>query len=111
MTKRRHPQLRDEPRFRAWAESAVRGLDDSATMVGIFGDQNRGARLEFALQIGHCILEEKPIVLCVPEGVRLPEKLVQVAAAIARYNPALGPAALHEALKAALERIDHPVRQ
>lgn len=71
-----------------WARGAVHGLDESAIFVGIFDDRPMDAtRIEFTLQIGHALLTEKPIVLTVPHGMRIPPKLEAVADRIVRYDP------------------------
>jgi hypothetical protein len=98
-------KLRDEAEFLKWAELATRGLDQSNVMFGVLnGEGTKGARHEFALQIGHCLLEGKPILLLVPRGANLPPKLEAAATVIEYFDPAL-PASAEQASKRALERL------
>lgn len=72
----------------AWAKGALHGLDQSAAFVGVLDNHPLDAtRIEFTLQLGHALLNEKPIILTVPHGVALPAKLEAVADAVVRYNP------------------------
>jgi len=72
----------------AWARSAVHGVDQSAVFVGVLdGSPLDVGRIEFTLQLGHALLNKKPIVLTVPHGVDLPPKLVAVADCVVRYDP------------------------
>lgn len=71
-----------------WAKRAIHGLDESAAFVGVLDKGALSAtRIEFTLQLGHALLNEKPIILTVPHGVALPVKLEAVADAVVRYNP------------------------
>jgi hypothetical protein len=72
-----------------WAERALHGLDESEVFVGVLDEQplDQG-RIEFTLQLGHALLTDKPIVLPVPIGVQIPEKLRAVADQIVYYDPA-----------------------
>ena len=72
----------------SWARRAMHGLDDSACFVGILDDHPMtAARVEFTLQVGHCVLTGKPIIIPVPFNVEVPEKLRLVADRIVRYDP------------------------
>lgn len=83
----RDPREAERRAFLKAAQQAVSGLDKSTCMVGLFDDQvNRPERWEFALQIGHCLLTGKPLILIVPEGVVLPDKLHEVATLVERYR-------------------------
>jgi hypothetical protein len=71
-----------------WAGRALKGLDESHVFVGILDDKPLSvARVEFLIQIGHAILNDKTLVFPVPHGVEVPKKLEAVADAIIRYNP------------------------
>jgi hypothetical protein len=71
----------------AWGRRALRGLDESAVYVGVLGEQPLSAwRIEFTLQLGHALLTEKPIILTVPAGTELPDKLRQIADRVVVYN-------------------------
>ena len=75
----------------AWGRRALRGLDKSAVYVGVLNDAPlSAARVEFTLQLGHALLTEKPIILTVPSGVRLPDKLRAIADRVVFYNPGDG---------------------
>jgi hypothetical protein len=103
MAKRR---LASEPKFVKWAEQAVKGLDDSATMLAVWnGDRlGKGPRFEFELQIGHCLCEGKPIVIVCEDGTAIPPKLAQVAAAVEYYAPG-HEAGMMAAVKRALAKV------
>jgi len=71
-----------------WAGRSLKGLDESHVFVGIMdGKPLDVARVEFLIQLGHAILNDKPLVFPVPHGMELPKKLEAVADAIIRYNP------------------------
>lgn len=70
-----------------WGRRALRGLDDSAVYVGVLSDKPlSAARVEFTLQLGHALLTGKPIILTVPSGTEIPEKLRQIADRVVVYN-------------------------
>lgn len=78
-----------EQQLVTWARNNIRGLDDAAAFVGIMDDRPMDAgRAEFTLQLGHCLLTDKPIIISVPHGVTVPAKLQRVADRIVRYDPA-----------------------
>lgn len=95
--------LEDREAFLEWAEEAVGGLKTSAVMLALLDGEDTYARMEFALQIGHCILSEKPILVVAARGTRIPEKLRTVATVIVEYDPENFEAA-QPALAAALRR-------
>lgn len=71
----------------AWARRAVHGLDESEAYIGILNDQPLNtARIEFMLQFAHALLLEKPIVLCVPIGTRIPDKMRMIADHVIEYS-------------------------
>jgi hypothetical protein len=71
-----------------WAGRALKGLDESHVFVGILDNKSLSvARVEFLIQVGHAIMNDKTLVFPVPHGVELPKKLEAVADAIIRYNP------------------------
>jgi hypothetical protein len=70
-----------------WGRRALRGLDESAVYVGVLSDQPlSAARIEFTLQLGHALLTDKPIILTVPSGTQIPDKLRQIADRVVVYN-------------------------
>jgi len=66
-----------DPAFLAFAKRATAGIDDSGLMLGIVTDGGRGSLqwFAFALQIGVCLLDGKPLLLVAPIGTAIPEKL------------------------------------
>jgi hypothetical protein len=71
-----------------FAKRALHGLDESRCFIGMLDDDElTPARIEFTLQIGHAILTDKPIVITVPQGAKIPAKLRAVADQIVVYNP------------------------
>lgn len=78
--------LKGNREFVRWAKRATAGIDKSGAMVGIItGDEP--ARLEFALQIGHCLLENKPLYIVAPMGIKLSKALIRAATAIEYFDP------------------------
>jgi hypothetical protein len=70
-----------------FAKKALHGLEDSDTFVGILNDGPlTAARAEFLLQLGHCVLSDKPIIIPVPFGVEIPKKLAAIADCVVRYD-------------------------
>lgn len=89
----------------AWATRALRGVNESHAFVAVLSDAPlNAARLEFVLQLGAAILQDKPILLPVPHGTTIPRKLEAVADRIVRYNPS-DPESLATALAAALSEL------
>jgi hypothetical protein len=79
--------LTDHPEFGPWARRAVAGLKDSHVMVGMLDASDLSdARYEFQLQIGHCLVTDKPVVLIVPHGTNVPAKLLAAATVVERYT-------------------------
>ena len=71
-----------------WAGRALKGLDESHVFVGIMdGKPLDVARVEFLIQLGHAVLNDKTLVFPVPNDMVVPKKLEAVADAIIRYNP------------------------
>ena len=70
-----------DPEFQAWAKRAqdelVPKLVDSALTVSIVPDGD--ADIKFAVELGLSIMLGKPIILAVPAGTKVPDKLVQIA--------------------------------
>ncbi len=97
-------QLRDNKEFVEFAKRATAGLDKSNVMIGIWDQSNKPARLEFAIQIGHCLLEEKPLVLICPLGAKVPDKLKE-AATVVEYFSRDNEETIHAAVKRALEKL------
>src|SRR5262245_23295806 len=78
---------RQKKDFVEWAKRATAGIDSSSCMMGILNQPTETAKLEFALQIGHCLLAGKPLLLVVEEGTQLPPKLQAAATAIEYFQP------------------------
>lgn len=92
-----------------WAKKATAGLDDSKIMMGILDDRGGRARLEFELQIGHCLLAGKPLVLLIPVGVDIPEKLRAAATVVETYrllpDGEMDPESMHLAASRAFHKL------
>lgn len=73
----------------AMAKRALHGLDDSHIFVGVMAEPTATSveSIEFQLQLGHCILKNKPIIIPAPFGFDVPPKLALVADRIVRYDP------------------------
>ena len=65
------------------------GIDASGLMLGIFNEGGKGTVqwYAFALQIGRCLMEGKPLLLVAPLGHKIPEKLRAAATAVEYYTP------------------------
>jgi hypothetical protein len=71
--------------FLKWAKQATAGLDESAFMIGVLDDRNSSGRLEFELQIGHALVNDKPLVLIAPTTANPPAKLIAAASAFETF--------------------------
>jgi hypothetical protein len=70
-----------------FAKKALHGLDESHVFVGVLSNPDLDkASIEFMIQLGRCILLDKPIIIPVPFGVEVPPKLRRVADRIVRYD-------------------------
>jgi hypothetical protein len=80
----------------AWAKKALHPLDESSSMIGVLdGRALDVGRIEFTLQVGHCLLTGKPLILTVPHGFEIPPKLAAAAERIVRYDPNDPPSLQH----------------
>lgn len=68
------------PEGRAWVRSVeeemVPKLRDSALALSIYSG---GVDAKLAVELGAAVLLDKPIIICVQAGVKVPEKLVRIA--------------------------------
>lgn len=72
----------------AVTKRALRSLDASHVYVGIVGNHPVDeARIQFLIELGHCVLTGKTIIIPVPYGMDVPPKLAAVADRIVRYDP------------------------
>lgn len=74
----------DSPDFKRWAdtmrEKLIPNMADSANVLMIAPDlETAQFDIEFALQIGACILLEKPLILLAQRGRTIPPKLRAIA--------------------------------
>jgi hypothetical protein len=100
---------KDKATMKKWATDATAGLRESAMMMGILDDKkDKAHRWEFELQIGHCILQGKPLVIAAAYGTKISDKLRAVADAIEFYYPG-NEESFKEALRRGLEKIGHEV--
>lgn len=85
----RMPKSKRDQQLVAWAKRNVRGLDSSAAFLAVLNDGPMNKqRVEFTLHIGHAVLHDKPIIVAVPHGQPLPDKVQRVADRVVRYDPA-----------------------
>lgn len=101
--------LSEDAQFLAWAKRALAGVDQSGVMLGILSARQSNSRLEFALQIGHCLLEDKPLILIAPQGADVPAKLRAAATVLEWFVPG-NEASVMEATKRALATVGLPVK-
>jgi hypothetical protein len=89
-----------------FANHALRGLAESRTFIGVWGDDipMDGPRVEFLLQLGYALMNDKFIIIPVPHGVELPKKVEAIADAVVRYNRD-DPESLQHALTPVLTRL------
>jgi len=87
MSKRKKARRPDD--LVAWARRATAGIDQSASMIGIVdwtkSDKDSDRYWTFAIQLGRCLLEGKPLLLIVPNGTDVPERLKLAASAVEYY--------------------------
>lgn len=97
--------------FLRFAKRTTAGIDQSGLMLGLFDPRAKGSVqwYAFALQVGRCLMEGKPLLLVVPTGSELPDKLRAAATAVECYT--LGDLTSCElATKRALLAVGLPVR-
>ncbi len=97
--------------FLKFAKRATAGIDQAGLMVGIFDERGQGTVqwYAFALQIGRCLMDGKPLILIVPAGSELPEKL-RAAATVVEFYVLGDKASCEAATKRALAACGRPVR-
>lgn len=97
----------NDPDFKAWAAEVHQGLvpkiASSGAVVSLVPDGE--ADIKFALELGLSLMMDKPIILAVDRGRRVPDKLVKVADAIVEIDLKGDPAKSQEAVTAALQRL------
>ena len=104
--------LKHDAEFLRFAKRATAGIDSAGMVLGLLtGGDVRGAAnwYAFALQVGTCLMDGKPLVLIVTTDTTLPEKLRAAATIIEEY-PAGDMEACKQATRRALERLGRPVR-
>jgi len=77
-----------DPVFLRFAKRATAGINDAGLMIGVLSDQGHGSAqwFAFALQIGCCLLDGKPLLLVAPTNVAIPDKLRAAATAVETYT-------------------------
>jgi hypothetical protein len=104
---------KDDAEFVAFAERATAGIDTAGVMVGLLKgmDKGRGSLqwFAFALQVGVCLMDEKPLLLILPTGTAVPDKL-RAAATVVEYYTDGDMRSCEQATKRALEVVGLPVR-
>lgn len=96
--------------FLRFAERATAGIETVGMMLGLFDERGKGSVqwYAFALQIGRCLMDGKPLLLIAPVGSQIPEKLQAAATAVEYYT--LGDMTSCElATKRALLAVGRPV--
>jgi hypothetical protein len=75
--------------FLKFAKRATAGIDDSGLMLGIYDARGKGTVqwYAFALQIGRCLMDGKPLLLVAPMGTTIPDKLQAAATVVEFYIP------------------------
>lgn len=72
--------------FLGWVKQALGGLVQSHAMLGVMDPQKEQVwEYEFALQIGYCLMNDKPLLLIVPQDVVIPDKLLQAATTVQHF--------------------------
>ena len=86
--KRDNPYKSDD--FLFWADTMrarlIPKMKNSANVLMIAPDMNTSFDIEFALQIGASILLEKPLILLVHRGRKIPPKLLAIADRVIETN-------------------------
>jgi len=86
-------------------EKLIPKMDDSANVLMIAPNMDSKFDIEFALQIGACILLEKPLILLAQRGRTIPPKLRAIADRIIETddlgNPGLNADEIQDQLKQA----------
>ena len=99
----------DDPRFRAWVARTKRDLipklADSEVMLSIVPADAMDTDIKFAVELGLGIMMDKPIILMVRPGTRLPDHLVRVADDIIEGDISTEGTAVAERIQAALDRL------
>lgn len=79
---RRHYDPYEDPQFRRWARRVSDELEpminSSSFVMSLVPDVGK-VDVKFAVELGLSIMLDKPIVVVVTPGVRVPDKLVQIA--------------------------------
>lgn len=90
----------DTPDAQAWArrvlDDLVPQLADSAATVSVV--PTGPADVKFAVELGLSIMFDKPIILAISPGQKVPDHLVRVADEIVEVTPGSGASPLHAAL-------------
>lgn len=86
MKKKKTADEESDDKLVAWAKRQTAGMDQSAVMVGVMADREDAASWRFKIQVGHCLVEGKPLVLLVPIGHEIPDKLRAAATAVEEYR-------------------------
>jgi hypothetical protein len=80
--------LSNDAEFVRFAKRVTAGLDDAGLMLGILDERGKGSLrwFAFALQIGVCLLDGKPLLIVAPFGTEIPDKLRAAATAVEFYS-------------------------
>lgn len=81
----------DDPGWKAFADRAIKELvpmvDDSAYCVSLIPRKPEDrSDIKFCLELGLMLMLDKPIIMVIAPGSKVPDKVVQVADAIIEMN-------------------------
>lgn len=97
----------DAPDFKAWKkdvqENLIPKLEDSGCTVSLMPEGETDVK--FAVELGLSIMLEKPIIIVVAPGTKVPLKLAQIADEIVDTDWHTQPAYATAAIKAAVDRL------
>jgi hypothetical protein len=84
------PDPFENPEFQDWADhvrtEVIPMIRDSPVTFSIAPPPDK-VDVKFAVELGFLIMMDKPIILCVPPGTPVPDKLARVADAIIEMGP------------------------
>lgn len=94
----------DAPDVQAWArrvlDEVVPMIDQSTVFVSLVPTSE--VDIKFAVEMGLALMMDKPIIVAVSPGVRVPAKLLGIADAVVEFDPSQPDATqarLHEAFR------------
>ncbi|QTV79457.1 hypothetical protein [Microbacterium sp. NIBRBAC000506063] len=99
----------DDPAAREWAQRAIDDLlpkiRESAATISIVPDDAGVTDIKFAVELGLSAMLDKPVIIAVTPGRKIPERLARIADEIVEFDPHDQPATarrMREAIKRVL---------